>query len=301
MTGREREIKLGLDDSDLVRIHELLGPAAALVIQRNYYLDTPLGDLRRRKHGLRLRLEAPLPPALLDPPADAVRRVLGPLRPWEQAPGESLPLRLFDPRPAPERHILSLKGPSLRVGVWVDRLDEQAEISHSRARDIILEGADALDLPLPHLAVLAREHGLGRVRVLGATDNLRRIYALDLGAARGPDHGLARRPDQEVPSALASLRLEVDSTRYPGGAIEHEAELELPHHVPLSTAARDPGADTRGPASSDAGAARPEKAPLDADAVSAAIRALFDRAGVPWVPSTRGKYARFLERSGLEL
>jgi hypothetical protein len=273
VTGREREIKIALGEEGLVRLHALLRPAANVVLQRNHYLDNELGDLRRRKHGLRLRLEVPLPPVVLEPPEDAVHRILLPLPAWEQAPGQPPSLAWLDPRPAPERYILSLKGPSTRRGDWVDRMDEQAEISHSLAGDIILGGADARSLPLPHLVLLAEELNLDRVQVLGAADNLRRVYPLDLRAGGGP--GQAR--------AHPLLHLEVDSTRYPDGTVEHEAELELP--------------PTLLPPRVQAPPAQPIL--LDADAVSAAVRALVERAGVPWIPSLRGKYARFLERSGL--
>jgi len=274
MTGREREIKIALSADSLVRLHHLLAPASRLIFQRNYYLDNQLGDLRRRRHGLRLRLEVQLPPAALDPPQDAVQRILLPLPPWQEAPGEPLRGVPFEPPPAPERYVLSLKGPSLRVGDWVDRMDEQAEISPAQALDIILAGADARGLPLPHLVLLATEHGFDRVEVLGASDNLRRIYPLDLRAGREPGGA----------GGDAHVRLEVDSTRYPDGTIEHEAELELPQVLPR------------------AAEGEPAGIPLhDTDPVSAALQALFERAGVPWTPSARGKYARFLERSGLRL
>ena len=257
--GRECELKLALTEEGLARLHRALGPAARLLLQRNHYLDTPAGDLRRSKHGLRLRLEVPLPPAWLDPPEGAAQRVLLPLPAWADAPGA--PLRVARPIADPERYILSLKGPTTHLGEWADRRDDQAEMSHPIAEMILARGSAVGDLPLPGLIELAARLAFTRVDALGASDNLRRVYPVDLGGASADPAARSRSP----------FRLEVDSTRYPGGLIEHEAELELP----------------QGPAMPDPGEAR------------AALQAVFARAGVPWTPGERGKYARFLERSRL--
>ncbi len=257
--GRECELKIILTEEGLTRLHRALGPAARLLLQRNHYLDAPAGDLRRSQHGLRLRLEVPLPPSWLDPPEGAAQRVLLSLPAWADAPG--VPLRVSRPISDPERYVLSLKGPTTRRGEWSDRRDDQAELSHPIAEAILARGSGVGDLPLPALHELAARLGFTRVEALGASDNLRRVYPVDLGGAAADPAARSRSP----------FRLEVDSTLYPGGVLEHEAELELP----------------QGPAAPDAGAVR------------AALQALFARAGVPWTPGERGKYARFLERSRL--
>lgn len=266
--GRECELKIALTEEGLARLHRALGPAERLVLQRNHYLDTPGGDLRRSHHGLRLRLEVPLPPAWLDPPEGAAQRVLLGLPAWADAPGA--PLRVSRPISDPERYVLSLKGPTTRRGDWVDRRDDQVELTHVIAEAILARGAAVSDLPMPGLVDLAAELGFLRVDALGASDNLRRVYPVDLEGAAAHPTARARPP----------FLLEVDSTRYPGGVIEHEAELELPQ-------------------GSVHPAAHAATVPPDASEVRAALQGLFARAGVPWTPGERGKYARFLERARL--
>lgn len=53
----ERELKLALSEPDAARLAGMLGAAQAILHQRNHYLDTAQGDLRRLGYGLRLREE----------------------------------------------------------------------------------------------------------------------------------------------------------------------------------------------------------------------------------------------------
>jgi uncharacterized protein YjbK len=53
----ERELKLALSEPDAARLAGMLGPPQAILHQRNHYLDTAQGTLRRLGYGLRLREE----------------------------------------------------------------------------------------------------------------------------------------------------------------------------------------------------------------------------------------------------
>lgn len=53
----ERELKLALSEPEAERLAAALGPPQAILHQRNHYLDTAQGALRRLGYGLRLREE----------------------------------------------------------------------------------------------------------------------------------------------------------------------------------------------------------------------------------------------------
>jgi uncharacterized protein YjbK len=206
----ERELKLALSEPDAARLAEVLGPPQAILHQRNHYLDTAQGTLRRLGHGLRLREE------------DGRRR-------------------------------LTLKGPSHPAGAMTERLELEVAVTPADA-DLLLAGARSIgELPLPVPDALARETGPQRLRVLGMIENERRVFRLRLG--------------ERPPGEPTEAEVELDRTHYPDGSVTHELEVEWPHPT----------------------APFPERA----------VRALLDRAGVPWRPQTKSKLARFLETSGL--
>jgi inorganic triphosphatase YgiF len=55
--GEERELKLALTEAQARRLEARLGPPDRVTRQRNHYFDTPDGELRRTRCGLRLRSE----------------------------------------------------------------------------------------------------------------------------------------------------------------------------------------------------------------------------------------------------
>jgi uncharacterized protein YjbK len=104
---------------------------------------------------------------------------------------------------------LALKGPGTVAGALIERSEIEVPLSRATA-DALLAGAVGLpDLPVGVPASLAREAGAGRLELLGALENERRVYDLRLG-----------------PEPASEATLELDRTRYPDGSIEHEAEIE---------------------------------------------------------------------------
>ena len=109
----EREVKIRLAAEEACRLAEALGCPLRITHQRNHYLDTPGGALRRRGYGLRLRTEQ-----------------------------ESHKIQRF---------LLTLKGPTTIRGVVTEREEQEIEVDRATAEAILAEKVELprLGLHLP--------------------------------------------------------------------------------------------------------------------------------------------------------
>jgi len=159
---------------------------------------------------------------------------------------------------------LTLKGPSQSTGDIHQRLEIEADLPATEGRRILDGEAPLNGLPITLPDALA-ELGPQAIVPLGVVRNLRRILNVTLPLSQDPKAGDSSRP-------TVALALELDETRFQDGSVDHELELELAPH----------------------GAGEPP-----AENVLATLRAYLHGLGIPWRPRGRGKFWRFLERSGI--
>jgi uncharacterized protein YjbK len=169
----EREVKIRLAAEEACRLAEALGCPLRTTHQRNHYLDTPGGALRRRGYGLRLRTEQ-----------------------------ESHKIQRF---------LLTLKGPTTIRGVVTEREEQEIEVDRATAEAILAEKVELprLGLHLPG-ALSASPTPLALI-CLGASENERRTFRLGLDSARNSGTGLVLELDRTTfPDGSVDYEAEIE-------------------------------------------------------------------------------------------
>lgn len=230
---KEVEIKLALaTPADHDRLLAHLGLPVESRTQHNVFFDTPTGDLARRQVVLRVRTET------------------------RARPGESQSETLS---------WLTLKGAGLVDGEVHVREEVECRLGTAEGLTEIRRDPSALlarDLP----PIRALDEIAGRAThlvELGGFVNVRRIYHVALGSHESEDTSPpdSRSDSSLQPQASSLMVWEVDATRYPGGRMQYELEVEL-------------------------------DAPLEAAAVTRAIHERLRAFGVRYGPQPLSKFAR---------
>ncbi|MCK4414154.1 MAG: CYTH domain-containing protein [Candidatus Eisenbacteria sp.] len=199
MTRLEREIKLALTADEHARLRAAWDPAARVLEQRNYYLDTIDGRLQCHGYGLRLRIE--------------------------DGPVHTLTLK------GPP-----LEEPAARAAGYSVRTEQEAHLTAEQAA-ALLRGASALpDLPLHLPAELTGAVQGGELQNLGLLANRRRVYAA--GLPMTPGKGTIS-PGKDGPTLMLELdesRFPDGSRDY---ELEIELQDLPPDQIPTNRALQD--------------------------------------------------------------
>lgn len=181
--GLETELKLMLAcSSDHELLAQALGPPVSETFQTNTFYDTVDGSLGRRSLALRLRKETFLLP------------------------------------PGPDLHLLTLKGPAIRLGEAFRRSEQEKHLTFEELSGITrgeLTFVDLLPGPLPDLMVNV---SLEQMVPVVTFTNHRTSFSVRLGG------GL--------------YLLELDRTTFSDEVQEHEIEVELPSTAGKETVKR---------------------------------------------------------------
>jgi len=170
--GQERELKLDLTAAEAQRLVAQLPPPFARREQRNHYLDSPAGELRRRQCGARLRAE--------------------------ECGGAS-------------RYTLTIKGPSHVQDGVAERFEAQREIGADEARQILSRGASLGELQITLPPALTGLSGDTPLRLLGYSDNERCCYRLSLDGP-APHELQLELDRTRYPDGSGTFELEVEET-----------------------------------------------------------------------------------------
>jgi len=181
----ERELKLGLNETETGRLTQLLGKPVDTALQLNYYLDTPTGALRREAMMLRLRVEK----NCCETNTQTIRMAM-----------------------------LTLKGASSHEDELTIRSEEEVEINHEDVDRILADGLALASAPILSLRKVGPRLGIELVFSQGELTNLRRRFALrdnlmlDLDRTEFPDGSVDYEVEVELADSTTTLSAQARST-----------------------------------------------------------------------------------------